>query len=474
MRNTSPLYLLSLDVENIRCFGEKQTLDLSDGEGRPAPWTLLLGDNGVGKTTLLQCLTWMRTVEEPDKDLILYSDQIKANIKERRKAYTGKSTVVKPIMDDLEENTEIEALIRTGANMKSTISGEYSLNYRFDDSQRLSRKDICSIQVGMSLERRKGKLEEVHPIPDVLSSFKTPNLFAYSASRHMAVLNIDSSELRDPVANLFSDSADLFDAEQVLLDLDYKAHKEKGRQAKLLLKKVRQLLADLLPQLRNCEANVISILGPKGLTSDGKPSGVVVNTPFGIVSLAALSLGYKTMLAWSVDLALRLLRSNPDSPAPLEEPAIVIIDEIDLHLHPKWQRDVKNFLCEHFPNVQFICTAHSPFMAQAAEGENVAVLMRDGDHITIENNPLLVEGWRIDQIATSDLIGVPSARSWEVTELIRERRLILAKRNILKEDKERLEVLDEKISTLPVMEDPADQAAMDLIRQTAALLKLEK
>ncbi len=49
-------YFLSLTVEDIRCFGPKQTLDLSDANGRPAQWTVILGDNGTGKTTLLQCL----------------------------------------------------------------------------------------------------------------------------------------------------------------------------------------------------------------------------------------------------------------------------------------------------------------------------------------------------------------------------------------------------------------------------------
>src|SRR3954447_24246134 len=53
----SPAYLLDLSVRNVRCFGpEEQTLRLSDSQGRPAPWTVILGDNGVGKTTLLQCL----------------------------------------------------------------------------------------------------------------------------------------------------------------------------------------------------------------------------------------------------------------------------------------------------------------------------------------------------------------------------------------------------------------------------------
>src|SRR5262245_22147371 len=53
---SQPGYFLSLSVENVRCFGPKQTLDLSDGNGKPARWTILFGVNGTGKTTVLQSL----------------------------------------------------------------------------------------------------------------------------------------------------------------------------------------------------------------------------------------------------------------------------------------------------------------------------------------------------------------------------------------------------------------------------------
>ena len=451
MTDSNPMYFLSLEVENIRCFGEKQTLDLSDGKGRPARWTLLLGDNGVGKTTLLQCLTWMRTVEQPQ------------DIK-------GSFCIVKPIMDDLEENTEMEVLIRDGADTESTVKGKYLLNFRFDDQQKNTRKKIHSIEVGMFFKKQKGKLKDVSPITDRLRSFNTPNLFAYSASRHMAVRNLDKSELRDPVANFTSDSADLYDAEQVLISLDYQALKNPEDNAGPLLIKVKQLLSDLLPEL--VDANDIKILGSKEFTDEQESSGVVVHMPYGTVSLSALSLGYKTMLAWAVDLAMRLLWSNRDSHAPLEEPAIVIIDEIDLHLHPKWQRQVKIFLCKHFPNVQFICTAHSPFMAQASEEENVIVLKRDGDHVTIVNDPVAIRGWRIDQI-TATLMELP-VRSVDVEALINERRTILGKQRKSIKDKQRLAELDGTISQLPTEVDPDDQAAMELIREAAKLIRQDK
>src|SRR5215208_3847114 len=68
-KKTKPMYFASLEVENVKSFGGKQILDLRDSKGALSPWTLILGDNGVGKTTLLKCLAWMVPVKfaEPDR-----------------------------------------------------------------------------------------------------------------------------------------------------------------------------------------------------------------------------------------------------------------------------------------------------------------------------------------------------------------------------------------------------------------------
>ncbi len=61
-------YFLSLSLQNVRCFGgEEQTLDLSDGNGKPARWTILLGENGTGKTTLLQALVALQPIPISDR-----------------------------------------------------------------------------------------------------------------------------------------------------------------------------------------------------------------------------------------------------------------------------------------------------------------------------------------------------------------------------------------------------------------------
>ena len=62
------IYFHSLELENVCCFGERRVLKLTDDKGRLAQWTLLLGENDVGKTTLLQCLAWMRPVPRVTKN----------------------------------------------------------------------------------------------------------------------------------------------------------------------------------------------------------------------------------------------------------------------------------------------------------------------------------------------------------------------------------------------------------------------
>lgn len=212
-------------------------------------------------------------------------------------------------------------------------------------------------------------------------------------------------------------------------------------------------------------------MGPTSSTS--KPR-VEVETPYGWVRIRDLSLGYRALIAWVVDLAYRLFERYPDSPNPLAEPAIVLVDEIDLHLHPRWQRTIMAYLTERFPNTQFIVTAHSPLIVQAATDANIVLLRREGDHVVIDNDVEAIRGWRIDQVLTSDLFGLETARPPEYDALIEERNRILGKARLTKKDEQRLKELDARIGDLPTGETPQDMEAMDVIRRAAEVLKRER
>jgi len=260
----------------------------------------------------------------------------------------------------------------------------------------------------------------------------------------------------------------LTNAVEWLMQADYvaKSSSEKssiGRKARQKRDQIREVLINLLPEIDD-----IRITEPTKARSQPR---VEFKTPYGWVPVKGLSLGYKTMIAWMVDLASRLFDRYPNSKNPLAEPAVVLVDEIDLHMHPRWQRTIMDYLSERFVNTQFIVTAHSPLVVQSARDANVVLLKREGDHVVIENNPQSIQGWRLDQIMTSDLFGLPSARSPEVEKLQQERTKILSKGKLTASNKKRLKELDEKLGELPTAETPENIEAMEIIRQSADYLK---
>jgi predicted ATP-binding protein involved in virulence len=177
------------------------------------------------------------------------------------------------------------------------------------------------------------------------------------------------------------------------------------------------------------------------------------------------------MIAWTVDLASRFFALYPQSPNPLAEPAVVLVDEVDLHLHPKWQRELRSHLVERFPGTQFVVTAHSPLVVQASENENIVVLRRQGDHVIIDNDVETVHGWRVDQVLTSDLFGLKTARPPQYDELIARRNAILDKRSPDAQDRVALDRLQARIAELPSGERPEDLKAMEIIQRAAAKLQ---
>lgn len=89
-----------------------------------------------------------------------------------------------------------------------------------------------------------------------------------------------------------------------------------------------------------------------------------------------LSDGYRSMVAMVSDIALKChqLNGHLGMKALRETPGVVLIDELDLHLHPKWQRRIVEDLRRTFPRIQFICTTHSPFIIQTARPDEVISL----------------------------------------------------------------------------------------------------
>ena len=187
----------------------------------------------------------------------------------------------------------------------------------------------------------------------------------------MSASSLRKERADDPTANLYDDRVELVNAEEWLLQLDYSRLKKSDIQPEQQrrFKLVRDLLIRILPDVTD-----IRVSKP---TKRRPTPTVEFETPDGWLPLRWLGYGYRTLLAWMVDLASRLVELHPDSKNPLAEPAVVLVDEIDLHLHPIWQRSLMAFLSKQFPYTQFIVTAHGPLFVQAAADANIVLLRRD-------------------------------------------------------------------------------------------------
>ena len=185
-----------------------------------------------------------------------------------------------------------------------------------------------------------------------------------------------------------------------------------------------------------------------------------------------LSEGYKIVIAMVADLAARMAEANPEMENPLNTSGIVLIDEVDLHLHPKWQREILIQLTKVFPNLQFIVSTHSPvIVVGAAEIAQVVNLNTINDDENLHQNGIQVSN--VGQVLLSDLFGLEYLYSPEWDDKIKERNVILAKNELAPEDEVRLAQLDEALKGLTSLQDSNAIRSTQLIEKLARELNIE-
>jgi predicted ATP-binding protein involved in virulence len=135
-----------------------------------------------------------------------------------------------------------------------------------------------------------------------------------------------------------------------------------SKEFQLMKDTIEDVLQTFLPTMRNLRVQrrpKLDLLVDKGNYS---------------LSVLQLSQGEKSLLALVSDIARRLVILNPGLDNPLSGNGVVLIDEVDLHLHPRWQQTVLSKLAKTFPNLQFIITTHSPIVITSVESQGIRIL----------------------------------------------------------------------------------------------------
>lgn len=217
------------------------------------------------------------------------------------------------------------------------------------------------------------------------------NLFAYGANRNN---NCQMLEDESGFLTLFDNKLDLKNPLKWLQKIDYKENR--GDETLLSVNDAKNLLKVLL----NSDVEI-----------DISPDNVVFKEKGSIVSFEQLSAGYKGVITILADLLVRLSENQPYVKDIKNFKGIVLIDEVELHLHPKWKYDFVKKIRSVFPNIQFIMTTHSPTVLLGASKEAVFYkIYKEGGEVHISNQ-ILNEGYTNNTLLSSPLFDMDTVKS---------------------------------------------------------------
>lgn len=348
------LKLNSIDLSNYRGF-RKLHLDFTSNV------TCIAGINGSGKSSILSalalCFSWIIS---------------------RAKSQNGKGWVINKQFDIYTESKrnqnifgEFESFVQKFAR-EGFIEGSFS----FYEKDIIIRQSFASLGNKAESESDYSSLSTIfnyvnEHVQTASKSFSLPVLVYYPTNRNVIDIPVrirlqhsfnqfstydnalDSATRFRDFFEWYRDREDIENAKKnELRDFDY---------VDPLLSAVRNAIYKCMPEYKNLYIQ----RNPQLMLMSKHDVELAVNT---------LSDGEKCLLSLVGDLARRLALASPENTNPLQGNGIVLIDEVDLHLHPSWQRKIIAKLKETFPNCQFIVTTHSPQVLGELQSSDIYIL----------------------------------------------------------------------------------------------------
>jgi energy-coupling factor transporter ATP-binding protein EcfA2 len=391
------VYISKISLKNIRGF-ESLDFDLDRGGGTFAGWTVFTGSNGSGKSSLMRAIATCIVGRDTTRVL---ETSFQGWMHEPNNGH--KSTISLDIVSVRGDES------RKGQPTKKPFTARLEL--------KASGSEPTLVDVSPKKEKKKAVAQ------DTIWSNSSKGWFAcgYGPFRRVFGASADAQRtMTAPRTNawvtLFKEEASLLEADKWLRDLDYQAlegKEDKKKERDILLEILRD---DFLPKAIKIE----SISSSGLLLKDG--NGVNL-------SWTAMSDGYRAALALLVDILRHMIQAfgvdnlvikDADGRLQIAHSGVVLIDEIDAHLHPEWQREIGFWLKDHFPRVQFLVTTHSPIILQAADPNGLFVLPEPGSgevprSLTQEEYQKIIAS-RPDSILLSPAFGLENTRSEPVVE----------------------------------------------------------
>ncbi len=340
------MYILNAKIENIRSICR---FELSFKPGECPGWHVLIGDNGAGKTTVVRALALGLIGSRNAADTAL-GQEWRTWVSQRQIGGAVQTQATVRLMLQLDENFDLPngQTSTLTSSVAVSLRGLKAITLKDDTYGRLIDKSSTGGLFSASFgpfrrftggDPRYDNLRYARPrLGGHLSAFGEDVAFTHIIPR--------------------------------LSKLRFQELEDEHGEAALLLNDIRQFIkdTDLLPHNTALER----ITSDEVVFRDGNGCDVDINQ---------LSDGYRSALSLTFELIFQLITAygrekvfvrDGDSGKPqIDLPGVVIVDEIDAHLHPTWQRRIGKWFTERFPKLQFIVTTHSPLVCQAAEKGSV-------------------------------------------------------------------------------------------------------
>ena len=365
------MHLKKVTLTDFRSF---ENLEWEIGADEGAGWHVVLGNNGAGKTSLLKAIAM--ALIGANEFLAAQQDVLSL----LRRGRNGQQADAAMVELEVGKSAPWDPDISTGTSIDITLSRGESGPWTLGSATIWPESGWFSASFG-PMRRLYGRSAISQRIP--LTSY--PRL-----AQHLS---------------LFDDDVALGDTVEWLKSLQFRALDAKERQDKPSGKRTTvagRFLADVKafinqPGFLPYGVRLVDIDVDRVVFKDG--NGVEV-------PLSGLSAGYQAVLSLTFE-SIRLMgdafggkRIFNKTATQVEAPGVILIDEVDVHLHPAWQREIGPWLTRMFPNVQFIVTTHSPLICQAAAPGSVWRLAAPGEEMGIHR----IQGEQLQRVLYGDVL----------------------------------------------------------------------
>ncbi len=374
--------LLNLHIKNIGPFKEA-SLDFATEfrKGKAEPVTIITGINGAGKSILIDAI---------------------------RAAFCGMSILERDIVAD-EKDYQIKMEYEENGEKEHYFTSSFDKNHSFvlNGSMEVIDSAICK-----ALREGYNESDEVRPWVVDFWSAKTP-------TGSFQISNMMNINHRDVLKNAMNGVKSNIDLVNFICQVDYLRNSEMPEEKALgevVYNKLKEIVEACL------DSGTFKYVRRSNLTPIVEQNGVEL-------SLEKLSSGNLFLLEHLLLLlckmySISVLRNT--SPEEITNtPGVLLIDEIETHMHPKWQKKIVGIIRHFFPNLQIILTTHSPFVVASTDGARIYTCVPETGYSEVHDETERYAHMSVEEVLMSDAFGEVHPFNDQITELMHERKKLI-------------------------------------------------